>query len=306
MKRILIAGATGKQGGAVLSSLLANPPRTPFHLIALTRNAQSPRAQALASKPNVSVVQGDMDNIPAVFAQIKEPLYGVFSVQTPLKPAVEEKQGKDLIDAAAAAGVKHFIYTSAERGGVEKSDRDPTPIAHFKSKFNIEKHLLAVSGSNPSMKYTIIRPVAFMDNLMPNFLGRAFKTMWDLNGLDESGKLQLVSSKSIGILGADVFRDPDKYTGQAISLATDELTPNEANAIFKRLIGEDIPTTYSFIGRIVKYLAHEQLGVMFDWFKSDGFGADPKKYLNQLEGMEEFETWLRESSGWRDEIKSRV
>ena len=303
IRRILIAGATGKQGGALLSSLAANPPRTPFHLIALTRNAQSPRAQALASKPNVSVIQGDMNNVPAIFAQIKEPLYGVFSVQTPLKPKVEEQQGKDLVDGAAAAGVKHFVYTSVERGGPEKSDRDPTHIAHFISKYNIEKHLIDVIAKNPSMQYTIIRPVAFMDNLTPNFFGRVFKNIWDYNGVDESGKVQLVSSKSIGILAADIFRSPDKYSGQALSLATDELTPNEANAIFRRHTGKDIPKTYDFLGRIIKYLAHEQLGAMFNWFKSDGFGADPKQYVGQLEGMENFETWLTQSSAWKNQLR---
>jgi uncharacterized protein YbjT (DUF2867 family) len=305
MRGILVAGATGKQGGAVLSSLLSNPGQTPVHLLALTRNADSPRARALAAKPNVSVIQGDMDNVPAIFAQIKEPLYGVFSVQTPLKPKVEERQGKALIDAAAAAGVKHFVYTSADRGGLEKSDRDPTLIHHFASKYNIEKHLLTVHEKHPNMQYTIVRPVAFWDNLTPDFLGRVFKTVWDMNGMDESGRLQFVSSKSIGLLVADIFRKPEEYQGQSISLATDDLTANEANAIFKKFTGKDIPTTYPFVGKLIKWLAYEQFGRMADWFKTDGFGADPNMYLGRIDGMENFETWLKESSGWRDEIRSR-
>ena len=303
MKRILITGATGKQGGAVLSALLTKPLQSPFQLIALTRNAQSTRAKNLAGLSNVRVIQGDMDDISAVFAQIKEPIHGVFSVQTPLKPVKEEQQGKDLIDAAVAAGVKHFVYTSCDRGGLEKSDRDPTPIAHFASKYHIEKHLTQSSEKHPSMKYTIIRPVAFMDNITPDFFGRVFKTIWNFNGMGESGKLQFVSSKSIGLLGAEIFRHPEEFAGQRISLATDELTPNEADAIFDRLVGGKLPQSYDFLGKAIKRLAYEQLGKMVDWFKSDGFGADPQKYVSQVDGMENFETWLKKSSAWKDRIR---
>ena len=293
--KILIAGATGKQGGALISALLKSPPSPPFHLIALTRNSKSPRAVALAQKPNVSVLEGDLDNCEAIFKASPEPFHGVFSVQVPLKPKVEEQQGKALVDAAAAHGVRHFVYTSAERGGPQQSDRSGTEIKHFLSKFNIENHLKDVSTKGGSqMKWTIIRPVAFMDNLTPDFLGRAFATMWQLNGSDS--KLQLVSSEDIGILAAESFRNPDSYTGRAISLATDELTFQAASATFKRVVGSDMPTTYPVVGRLLKWMLHEQLGAMFDWFKTVGFGADPQEFKNKLPEMQNFESWLRTSS----------
>lgn len=298
LKRILITGATGKQGGAVISALLNAPPSPPFHLVALTRDSKSTHATALAQKANVSVLEGDLNDCEAIFKSSPDPFYGVFSVQVPLKPKVEEQQGKDLVDAAAANGVRHFVYTSADRGGPERSDKDATEVKHFASKYNIETHLKRVAEERGGrMKWTIVRPVAFMENLTPDFFGRAFASMWQLNGMDS--KLQLVSAKDTGVLVADAFKNPDTYTGQAISLATDELTLREANDIFKHVLGSDMPTTYPFVGRLIKLLLREQLGVMFDWFKTDGFGADPNAWKTRFPEMQDFEKWLREESRFK-------
>jgi uncharacterized protein YbjT (DUF2867 family) len=198
------------------------------------------------------------------------------------------------VDAAASHGVKHFIYTSAERGGPANSDHDGTVVAHFRSKFNIENHLKSAAGVHTDMKWTIIRPVAFMENLSNDFLGRAFATMWRQNGMDR--KLQLVSSIDIGVLAADAFKNEQEYAGKAISLATDELTPREAEEIFKNVFGREMPRTYDFLGRTIKWLAHEQLGVMFKWFVDVGFGADAKEYTRKFPDMHSFEKWLREQS----------
>lgn len=235
-KRILITGATGKQGGALLSALLESPPTPPFHLVPMTRNASSAKAQALGHRPDVSVLEGDLDDTQAIFAKSKEPFYGVFSVQTPFNPQVEEQRGKALVDAAAANGVKHFVYASAERGGPERSDRDSTQVKHFISKFNIEKHLKEVAKRTPGMQWTIIRSVAFMDNLTPDFPGRAFMALWQLNGMDT--KLQLVSSKDIGILAAEIFKNPEAYAGKAISFATDELTLEKRTTSSKKSLAK--------------------------------------------------------------------
>ena len=297
-RRILVAGATGKQGGALISALLKSPATPPFHLVALTRNSKSPQALALAQKPNVTVLEGDLNNCEAIFKASPEPFHGVFSVQVPLKPKVEEQQGKALADAAAAHGVRHFVYTSVERGGPAQSDASGTSIKHFLSKFNIENHLKQVSTqvTGDSMKWTIIRPVTFMDNLTPDFLGRAFATLWQLNGPDS--KLQLVSSVDIGILAADVFRNPESYAGKAISFATDEMTFREAQATFTKVVGSDMPMLYPVVGRLIKSLLYEQLGSMFDWFKDVGCGANPREFTSQFPEMQNFEEWLKRSSGF--------
>jgi len=79
-KAILVTGATGNQGGALIKALIGD---TSLSLIALTRNAQSPSAVKLKEQ-GVSVIEGDLNNVPAIFEQsaLKEQkLWGVFSVQ---------------------------------------------------------------------------------------------------------------------------------------------------------------------------------------------------------------------------------
>jgi len=299
LRRILVTGATGKQGGALINALVASPPKPPFHLVALTRKASAPKAQALAKIPNVSVLEGDLDDCDAIFKG-QEPFHGVFGVTTPFKSeAIEERQGKALVDAAAANGVKHFVFTSADRG--VNGDTDPTPVPHFQSKFNIEQHLKKVAAETGTMEWTIIRPVAFMENLSPDFIGKAFATMWELNGMDR--KLQLVSTVDVGIMGAHVFKSPEEYASKQFSLATDLLSPNEAQTIFKRVVGQDMPTTYHFVGKLLKWMLHKQLGIMFQWFVDVGFGADPNEYKSKYPEMQGFETWLKDSSGWKHQTK---
>lgn len=161
-KNILITGATGKQGGAVLNALLNNPA---FTLLAVTRNASGASAEKLRKKGNnVKVVQGNLDDVPHLFSNAAEvaggPIYGVYSVQISQGPGVthegEIKQGKAMIDESIKAGVKHFVYSSVERGGDEVSWKNPTPIPHFSSKYEIEHYLRDTAPS--AMKWTILRP----------------------------------------------------------------------------------------------------------------------------------------------------
>lgn len=91
MSAILITGATGKQGGSVIKSLLAQ--NAPFDILAVTRSAQSAAAQSLARlSPKIRIVEGNLDNPAALFEsakrQTESPIWGVFSVQVPIPESV--------------------------------------------------------------------------------------------------------------------------------------------------------------------------------------------------------------------------
>lgn len=77
---------------------------------------------------------------------------------------------------------------------------------------------------------------------MPNgFLGRAFVAMWRLNGMDRN--LQMITTSDIGKVAAEAFLNAEKeeYKNKAISLAGDELTPNEAAKVFQGMFLCDMP-----------------------------------------------------------------
>src|SRR5690349_3758506 len=107
-KIILVLGATGNQGGAVVRQLL----KTDFAVRALTRNPNKPAAKALAQQ-GVEVVQGDLAD-EASLRQAMQGVYGVFSVQNFLQGGIKKEvaDGKRVADVARQAGVQHFIYSS--------------------------------------------------------------------------------------------------------------------------------------------------------------------------------------------------
>lgn len=82
-RTVLITGATGKQGGALVRALLSRG--SEFRILALTRDKTSPSARRLAAKSNnISLVQGDLNNVDGVFKaakQLQPDIWGVFSVQ---------------------------------------------------------------------------------------------------------------------------------------------------------------------------------------------------------------------------------
>src|SRR5262249_18595613 len=74
-KIILVGGATGKQGGALIHHLLKGH----WRIRALTRSPRGRAAQELARR-GVEVVQGDMDDGGSLKSAMSG-VYGVYSVQ---------------------------------------------------------------------------------------------------------------------------------------------------------------------------------------------------------------------------------
>ncbi|MGY5123394.1 NmrA family NAD(P)-binding protein [Streptomyces nigrescens] len=113
---VAVAGSTGRQGGAVARRLLADG----WTVRALTRDPTSPGARALADA-GAEVQAVDMAD-PAALKPTLDGAYGVVSVQpasgAPGAPPDyswqdEVAAGRNVADAAASAGVRHLVYSSA-------------------------------------------------------------------------------------------------------------------------------------------------------------------------------------------------
>src|SRR5919202_4995459 len=202
-RTILVTGATGQQGGAVVKGLLKDGA---YRVRALVREPNKPQAQALAAQ-GVELVKGDLYDRTSLDAALQG-AYGVFHVQNFWLPDVgfegEVRQGKNLADAAKAADVKHFVYSSV--GAADRGEGQ----AHFESKWQIEQHIEQLD-----LPYTILRPVAFMDNYnwtRPQITNGTF-TGW---GLRPDKTLQLIAVDDIGAFARLAFDHPEQYLGQTI------------------------------------------------------------------------------------------
>ena len=307
-KALPITGATGKQGGAVINAFLDMCPLGErFTLLGVTRDASSGSARRLATRAaQIKLVQGNLDDVPALLEAAKranggESVWGVFSMQVSMGPSVtvegEVVQGSALVDGALEAGVSHFVYSSIECGGDEASWDCPTPIPQFQSKYRIEHHLRSPTTSKSGMGWTILRPVAFMDNLAPGLPTRLSLAALRNNLGDREKALQWVATADIGVFAAKAFADPAAWNRRAVGLAGDELTIEQLNGAFAHITGRPAPITYWPLGSILTTLIKE-MGLMIGWLATDGYKAHIKARRRDHPSLLTMEQWLATKSGF--------
>ena len=154
---ILVVGSSGLLGGMIARRLLqrGEPVRV------LVRGATPPLDGA-------DVARGDLKDRASLDAACR----GVTTVITTANSA--QRGGEDdvgsvdlrgniaLIDAAKAAGVRHFLFVSA--AAVDEA----SPVPLFAAKARVERHL-----SESGMFWTVLAPHVFMDVWFPMIIGSA-------------------------------------------------------------------------------------------------------------------------------------
>ncbi len=281
-KIIAVTGATGQQGGAVVLRLLADG----WKIRGLTRDPSKVASHELAVA-GVEVVAGDMEQR----AQLKsafEGAYGVFSVQNYWLPMVgfegEVRQGKNVADAAKAAGVKHLVYSSvgaAQRGMGQK---------HFESKWIIEQYVQSLN-----IPYTILRPVAFMENynwsraqILNGYLpGR---------GIRLEKATQIIAVEDIAFFAALAFKDPKAFLGRTMELAGDELTDAQVAQVFAKVIGRPVMVSAPNPRAGV---SEDEAKASFNFFNGEAYTADIPALRKIHPGLLTLEQYLRKH-GWEN------
>ena len=270
---IVVVGATGTQGGAVVDALLTAP--SPWRVRALTRNPTGARAIALAAR-GVKVVRADMADATSLRPALRG-AYGVFSVQNTRTAGRtgEVHQGITLADAAQAAGVAHLVYSSV--GGVERV----RGIPHFDTKWEIEQQLRRMD-----VPHTVLRPSAFMTIF--TMRGAAIGLGMMAAALGSAKPLQMIAPEDIGVFARIAFERPETYLGQAIEIAGDELTiPQIAAAL--RDAGR--PSRYPRIPRALLRLLGKESRMLL-WFGESGYQADIPALRTIHPGLMTLRDWL--------------
>ncbi len=254
-RTILITGVTGHQGGAVARALKSSG----FRLRGMTRKPESEPAAALA-RHGVDIVKGDLDD-EASLRRALAGAWGVFGVQNTWEAGVEreEAQGKRLATLAREAGVEHYVYTSV--GSAHKR----TGVPHFDNKWRIEETVRGLRF--PS--HVILRPVAFMENLLAPFSLQGDTLTW---ALGPATKLQMIAVDDIGWFGARAFTDAAALNRREIDIAGDQRTMPEAAEILTKALGRPIAFAQTPIAQVRQY--SEDTALMLEWFERVGYSAD--------------------------------
>ena len=219
---ILVTGATGTQGRAVVRHLLAGGRR----VRALTRNIEGQAARELAHL-GVELAPGDLESIDALAASMRG-IEGVFSVQVPGEGEI--RQGRNLVTAAKAAGARTFVHSSVARAGDhEKFTTQPDiyiDLLYWRAKREVER-IVEAAGFEAAL---ILRPAFMMDNfVLPKaaymFPGLAAGRI--ATAIEPATRLDLIAADDIGAIAAAAFVDPAGFAGQHVDLAAQSLTIQE-------------------------------------------------------------------------------
>lgn len=274
-KVIAVVGATGAQGGGLVSAILEDPSGE-FAGRALTRNPESPKAKELAAK-GVEVVAANLDDVQSLERAFAG-AYGVFGVTNfweHFSPETELAQARNMAEAAKAAGIRHFVWSTLEDTRTFlplESDTMPTlmgkyKVPHFDAKGEADGFFreLGVPTTFLLTSFYWDNMIHFGMNPQPGpdgVLTIAFP-------MDEA-KLPGIAAEDIGRCAFGIFKAGETYIGKTIGIAGDHLSGPEMAVALSKAVGKPVrfyaisPDAYRALG----FPGADDLGNMFQ-FKRD-------------------------------------
>jgi uncharacterized protein YbjT (DUF2867 family) len=229
---ITITGVLGKQGLSTARTLLASGR---YRVRGITRRINSPEAKELTQQG------AELISIPLDLGQQREfteAFRGSDSVfmTTPgiAPPQTHELElGKQLADAAVAAGVKHIVFSSLENVNEITAGKKFAP--HFTDKAGIEGYIrsLPVKGSFIMMAFFYTNLLEFYtprmegDELVfPIYLPEDFRAPF-VDPMTATGPAVL-----------EILDNPELYTDKSMPVIGDIISPREMVAAFSRVTGK--------------------------------------------------------------------
>jgi uncharacterized protein YbjT (DUF2867 family) len=283
-RAIVVTGATGRQGGAVVRHLLAEG----WRVRGVTRSPDAKAARALAAL-GVDVVRADMADADAM-RQVCVGVHGVFSVQNPMISGEQGElaQGRNVVDAAADAEVSHLVYGSAGPG------TPGTGVAAWDVKLEVAQY-----ARSRGIPLTVLRPMAFMElmtdrdlyppvavwHLMPRLVGEQRPIPW-------------LSADDLGAIAARAFANPESYVGSDLALAADLRTLSECRAIWHGVTGRH-PRRLPMPVWLFERFVGPDLTRMWRWLATHEVDVDPADTRAHRPNVVTIEEFIRQRTGPR-------
>lgn len=276
-KRILVTGATGKQGGAVARHLL----NAGFPVRILVRDPGKPAARALVQK-GAEVAQGNLD-VPASLDPAMRDVHGVFMVSNYWEKGVgkdgELRQGRNVADAARRADVAHFVYASVADA------QKQIGVTLVQGKADVERYLQKIG-----MPTTVLGLTMFMDNFLDPKNGPLLLP-YVAGAIRPTTRLHWVAVDDIGAVVAIVLQNPQRYIGKTLDLAGDQMTVAEMRETYRRVTGKKPKgwTLPGFVGKLLNATMFQQLA----WNNDPGSHFAPEDTRRVYPDATTFEQFLR-------------
>ena len=301
-KIIAVLGATGAQGGGLCRAIL-NDKNSEFSVRAITRNPDSDKAKALADM-GAEVVKADIDDVESL-TKAFEGAYGAFGVTffwDHLSGERETQEGKNIAEAAKAAGIKHAIWSTFEdvRKSIPlESDQMPTlqdkyKVPHLDAKADAD-HFFTDLG----VPTTFLLTSFYWENFIYFGMGPQKGPDGSLAVTFPIGdkKMPSMTAEDIGKAAYGIFKDPS-YIGKTVGVAGEHLSGQEMADIFSKVYGVDVKYNEvpADVYRSFDFPGADEMGNMFQ-FKRDfdelyrgNRNVDETRKLNPE--LMTFEAWL--------------
>lgn len=230
-KVLTVFGATGTQGGSVISTILAHSKlSSEYKLRGITRDPSKPSAQKLADQ-GVEMVSADMNDADALKSAISGS-YAVFAVTNyweTMSKETEVQQGKNVADICTSVGVKHLIWASLPHV-MKLTNGELTNVHHFDGKAEVEEYIESIKGES-GMVASYWLAGFFMSNLKgvisldPTSGVPTLKLPWDVEQT-QVGLLDAVNDTGKFIAGL-LLADAKSVDGFRVNGVSDWVTPDQ-------------------------------------------------------------------------------
>lgn len=303
-KIIVVLGSTGAQGGGLVRAIVDDPDG-PFAARAVTRNADSAKARALAER-GVEVVEATLEDEESL-RKAFEGAHGAYVVTNfweSMSADVELAQAATAARAVRAAGVAHVVWSTLEdtrevipvSAGRAPVLQDRYTVPHFDAKAEADAFF-----RDAGVPTTYLRSTFYWEGFtqgsgpMRGEDGRLVLTL----PMGEA-KLSGIAAEDIGRTAYGVFAAGDKYVGETVSIAGEHLTGAEYAAAFADALGEPVdyrPLTPDQF-RALGLPAGDEFGNMFQFYvegERDFVGARDLAVVRSLNPrLQTFREWLAE------------
>ena len=306
-KIIAVVGATGAQGGGLVRSILADA-GGPFAVRAITRDAASPAARALAAA-GAEVVAADIDDAASV-RRAFEGAHGAYCVTffwAHFSPDKEMAEARTMAAAARDTGLRHVVWSTLEdsrRWIPLDDDRMPTLMGRYKVPHFDSKGEADQAFRDAGVPTTFLLTSFYWDNLIHFGMGPKRGADGKLDFVLPMGdrKLPGIAAEDIGRCAHGIFRRGTEFTGRTVGIAGQHLTGTEMAASLTAALGEEVryqavsPAAYRGFG----FPGAEDLGNMFQFnhdFSDEFCAARSIEFSRSLNPtLQSFDAWLKVSA----------
>ncbi|KAL6306888.1 NAD(P)-binding protein [Sparassis latifolia] len=290
-KVILVIGATGAQGLAVIDKLLepsADGESSPYTIRALTRDPQSRRSQELAHK-GVELVRGSFYDFPTVKAAL-EGAYGAW-VNTDGFTVGEAKEifaGMRIFELAKQSKtMRHYVWSSLDHS-LKKGNYDQQyRCEHFDGKGLVAEWLKSQPSevSDTSMSWSVVTSGPYMDMLYQPMFGplnrRADGTFVFATPIG-TGHVPMIALSDLGFFARYTFDHRALTSAAELEVASDMVDWEYLLATFKKVTGQKAVIVHQSFDEWVMNLNNTDAPI-----------ANEQKVLESAQT-----TWRENFSGW--------